>query len=331
MAVLDVFGTDAFSMVSLTQAINHIPFKPARIGAMSLFEEKGITTTNVIIEERDGVLALLPTVRRGGPPTPARTGGRTARSFAVPHIPYEDAVLASDVQNIRRFGSENEAEGVAQVVADKLASMRMSHEVTHEYHKVGAIHGLILDADGGTIYNLYTEFAVSEQTVDFVLATSTTDVRAKCLAVLRSIDDSLGMAIYDHIHAICGPTWFDAFIGHDYVRDAYYRWNNSEMLRNDPRKGFPFGGIVFEEYRATIGSTAFVNTSQARFFPVGCPGLFVKNNAPGNFMETANTIGLPLYAKQERMEYDRGVKILTESNPLCLCTRPRACVKGTTS
>jgi hypothetical protein len=37
---------------------------------------------------------------------------------------------------------------------------------------------------------------------------------------------------------------------------------------------------------------------KAYFFPVGVPGLLWQYNAPADFVETANTIGLPRYAKQ---------------------------------
>ena len=42
----------------------------------------------------------------------------------------------------------------------------------------------------------------------------------------------------------------------------------------------------------------FTDASKAYFFPVGVPGLFRQYNAPADFVETANTIGLPRYAKQ---------------------------------
>ena len=44
-------------------------------------------------------------------------------------------------------------------------------------------------------------------------------------------------------------------------------------------------------------------------------------------METVNTIGLPLYAKQELMRMNKGVELEAQSNPLNLCTKPRAVIK----
>ena len=329
--ILDLFKKDAFNLTSLTQSINMLPYKPSRIGAMGLFESHGVNTTSVVVEEQDGVLALLPTQIRGAnTASKAKKPPRRARSFIVPHIPHEDTILAASLQDVRAFGSATQLESVAQIVNDRLAQMRQSHEVTLEYHRIGAIQGDIKDADGATtIYNLFTEYDVTRVSVAFALTVATTDVRAKCLAVIRAIEEALGAVMYDHIHAFCGKDWFEAFIGHEYVRDAYHRWRDSENLRNDPRRGFEFGGIIFEEYRGSIGSVDFVADNEANFFPVGVPGLFKTLNAPADFIETVNTIGVPIYAKQERLKFDKGIEIHTQSNPLCICTQPLTLVQGT--
>jgi len=329
MAVNNVFDSDIFSLQSLTDAINKLPFKPSRIGSMGLFGTRGVTTLTVLIEENADKLALLSTKHRGGPSNVGQGEKRTVRSFAIPHIPLEDAILAEQVQNIRAFGTENQLQSVSQVVNDRLEVMRQSHEVTLEYHRIGALQGKIYDADGVTLlFNLFTEFGVSEQEVDFDLGDSTTDCRLKCLAVKRAVETALGAAPYDHIHAFVGKTWFDAFIGHTSVKEAYDRFQEGQFLRNDPRKGFEFAGIVFEEYPGTVSGVDFFPAAQARFFPVGVPNMYLTYFAPADFMETVNTVGLPIYAKKEMMSLDRGVTLHTQQNPLCVCTRPKALIKG---
>lgn len=332
MGLADIFGGDAFTTLSLTTAVNLVPFKPSRIGDMGLFQPQGVTKTTIVIEEKQGNLELLGTKPRGAPASVAERTVRTARSFAIPHIPHDSFVLADDVQNIRAFGSETADQTVAGVVNDRLEQMRQMHEVTHEHLRIGAIHGSILDSDGSTeLFDLFTEFNVSETTVDFILATATTDIRAKTLAVIRAVEVALGAAPYDHIHAFCGKTWFEAFIGHALVKEAYDRFQDGVMLRNDPRAGFVFAGVTFEEYRGVVSGVDFIDASQARFFPVGVPNLFKMYYAPADFMETVNTVGLPIYAKQQVMDMDRGVQIHTQSNPLPLCHRPEVLIKGTTS
>ena len=46
---------------------------------------------------------------------------------------------------------------------------------------------------------------------------------------------------------------------------------------------------------------------------------------------TVNKVGLPRYAASELMNWDRGVKLMAESNPLSICRRPKALIKLTRS
>lgn len=333
MQVLDVFKGDAFNVTSLTDALNNLPYKPQRIGQLGLFEQQGVTTNSIIVEERDGVLQLLPTAPRGAPAPVNKKGDRRARSFQIPHIPLDDTVLAAEVQGVRAFGSQTEVEGVVQVVNDKLSSMRASHEVTLEWHRAGALKGVIFDADAATvIYDLYSEFGVNKQAdVDHVFGTATTSQKAKCLGVVRTIEEALGAAPYDHIHALCGKTWFDAFVEHATVKTAYERYQDGAFLRTDQRAGFPFAGIVFEEYRGKIASTSFIADAEVRYFPVGSQGVFKTYFGPADFIEAVNTVGLPYYAKQQLMDMDRGINLHTQSNPLCICLKPRVLVRGYSS
>ena len=50
MADIALFQDEAFSLSSLTAAINDQPHVPGRVGALGLFEEDGITTTTIQIE-----------------------------------------------------------------------------------------------------------------------------------------------------------------------------------------------------------------------------------------------------------------------------------------
>lgn len=330
--MLNIWDDDAFSLVSLTESINKLPFKPKRLGEMGLFEAQGIATTTAIIEERSGVLTLLPSVPRGGPATQGVPSKRKVRSFVIPHIPHEDAVKPEAVQNVRAFGSEDALESVTTVVNDKLQDMRNRHEVTEEWLRVGAIQGVVVDGDGTTtLFNLFDEFGVGEVSVDFALGIDTTKVGSKCIEVKEYIEDALGDAAYDHVHALCGREWFMKFVDHPEVKYAYQYYEEGRMLREDPRAGFEYKGIVFEVYRGKIGGKPFIPSNVARFFPVGVGQLFKTFYAPADFMETVNTIGLPIYAKQEPLPFNRGVNIHTQSNPLPICTRPAVLVKGTTS
>lgn len=329
--MLDAFNSDNFGLVSLSSSLDKLPSKPARIQKLGLFESEGVTQRTIVLEEYNGVLALLPTKPWGAPPSIVEPEKRTARSFSITHVPHEGNIMAGDVQGVRAFGDEAAPQVLAKIVNRKLRKMKRSHEVTLEHLMAGALRGNILDSDGSTvIYNLFTEYDVSPTTEAFLLASETTTAREHCLNVSDAIETALGSASYDHIHAFCGKTWFKKFIKNADVKAGYARWRDGELLRNDPRAGFPFGGIIFESYAPTVGGVAFFADAEARFFPVGVDELFKVFFAPAEFMETVNTIGQQYYAKMEALPMNRGQKIATESNPLPVCTIPAVLIKGST-
>lgn len=332
--MLNPFSNDAFNMVALTAAINKIPNNYGRLEQLSLMSPEGVRTRTILIEEMSGVLNLLPTMPVGAPGSLGTQGKRKVRSFVIPHIPHDDVVLPEEVQGLRAFGSENELEALSNLIAKKLQNMRNKHAITLEHLRMGALKGVILDADASTIYDLYSEFGITQKTVNFALSTNTTEVISKVLEVKRHIEDNLRGEFMTGIMCLCSQGFFDALTTHSKVKEAYQRWQNGQILFSDNRTNFSFGGIVFEEYRGQAtdaGGTVrkFIADDEAHFFPLGTASTFRTYYSPADFNETANTLGLPLYAKQAPRKFERGTDIHTQSNPLPICLRPEVLVKGT--
>ena len=124
------FDNPGFSMASLTAAINLLPNRYGRLEQLGLFPARPVRTRQVVVEERNGALSLLPTQTLGGPATLNVRDKRKLRSFVVPHVPLDDVVLPEEVQGVRAFGSETEMESVAGVLAQHLQSMRNKHAIT---------------------------------------------------------------------------------------------------------------------------------------------------------------------------------------------------------
>jgi len=328
--VLDMFKTDGYSLASLTGKINRIPLKPTKIQKMGLFSSEGVMGTTVYLDERDGVLQLIPKSARCTPGLVNKKEDQRVRKFETIHLQLDDAVWVYEVAGKRAFGSPDQAEGVASVVLRKITRMRDAHEATLEWHRLGAIKGVVYDADGTTlIHDLYDEFGVYRPAdIDFDVDTAATEQAPLAMAAKRVIEGALGFAAYDHIHAFCGAGYMNSLVVNTSVRDAYDAWQEGAFARNDMRQGFPFGGIYWEEYVGKVGDNAFIADNECRIFPVGVDGLFLTYFAPGDFNEEIGAVGKPFYAKQWEMEDSRGINITTESNPLCICTRPSALIRG---
>jgi hypothetical protein len=335
---INPFATDAYSVATLTEAINRLPYNIyGRVGELGIFEDKGVTTTSVIVEEQGGVLNLLPTSPRGAPSLLNKMGKRKARSFVIPHIGLDDVVLPEEVQGVRAFGSASELASINQIILDKLQAMKNKHDQTREWLKVGALKGVLLDADGSTVlYNFFDEFGITAQTVTFPFSTTTTDVLGVCNTVNRWMEDHLHGDTMSSVYCLCSPTFFDALVAHPNVKAAFMYFQTQQALGGDYRKGFKFGGITFEEYRGTASDPTgtahrFIPDGSAQFFPMGTTSTFKTFFAPADFNETVNTIGLPYYSKQAPRKFDRGTDLHTQSNPLPICLRPELLVQGNLS
>jgi len=329
----------AFNVASLSGAINILPNNYGRVinSMPTLFPIKGIETRTVMIEEKQGILSILKTRPVGAPSTAAQSAKRKVRSFAVPHIPHEDTVLAASVQGVRAFGSQTELQTVIGKVNEKLQEMKNKHMITLESLTMGALKGIILDADGSTLYNLYTEFSITPKEVDFVLGTAGTLVANKCREVVRHIEANLMGEVSSGVRCLVSQEFYDKLIVHANVEKAYQNWASAEQrIGGDLRSGFKFGGITFEEYVGNCSdedgtNRRFIAASSGHAYPEGTVDTFQTAVAPADFIETVNTIGQHIYAKMEMTKFGRGYEIHTQSNPLPLCRRPGVLVRCYTS
>lgn len=330
MPTLDIFNDDAFGVASLTAAINNPPEGQAVPSLLDdLFEEEGITTTSVMIERDGDSLALVPSRERGAPGNVTTGSKRDMIPFSTMHLPTVGAIKADEVQGVRAFGSETEAETVENIVNKRIWKMRSRLEATLRYHRVGAVTGKIYDADGTSVLlDLYNRFGISQQTVNFALGTTTTDLQQKIRDAKRKSEDVIGgSGIITGWLGICGRGFYDAYVGHENVKAAFDRWNDGQFLRDDLRKGFTFGEVVWKEFYGKVGNIQFIGTDDAYLIPIGVSELFITRFAPADYMETVNTLGLPFYAKQEIMRMNKGVELEAQTNPLNICTKPRAVIK----
>lgn len=341
--MLDIFNSDAFSTTSLAAAIKKIPYRPSRLGpgGLALFDEKPINTTSVAIEYLEGQLALIAASPRGSAGDMVGDNKRKLYSFVAQHLRRNAKVMADEVQGVRVFGSEDANLTVQEKVNEKLALIQAMHEVTWEFHRVGALIGIVLDADGTTeLLNLFTAFGVLQNTADFQLTSSSLDVREQCELVADKIDEELGGSTYTSVHVLCGGTFYDTLLKHTYVQKALVAQYGKQML-DDLRVGFSIGPLRFErakrwKVKTPAGSTIdMINTDVAYAFPVGAMltegPMFIGRFAPQPFMDTVNRLNPPLVVKSVPDPAQQFVDLIGISCPLYLNTRPSAVIKITKS
>lgn len=338
MASMDIFNSSAFSMTSLTGAVNKVGYKPQLLGSLNIFEPMPVRTRTVFVDRREGKLTLIPSSPVGAPPKELVVDPRNAVPLKTTRLAEGFTLYAEEIQGIRAFGSETEFAQVQAEYLKRMASVRDDMDLTHEFHRLGALQGLLLDADGTTvIYNYFTEFGVTEApAIDFDLDNAnpaTGAIRLKTAEVIRSMSRSAGGAFTPGttIHALVGDAFYDALITHPEVEKTYQNWAAAVDLRQDRTwQAFNYGGIAWHNYRGTDdNSTVAIDPDEAKFFPVGAKDVFKKAMAPAEFGPYVNTLGQDTYAMnipdRDRQAWTRGELY---SYPLYFCQRPDVLRKG---
>ena len=324
--IIDPFKSDGFSLLSLTAALIAQPYTPTVLAEAKLFSEDGVTTLDVAIESDGRTVGLVAVQPRNAPQQVVTGDKRTIRSFRVPHLPERATIMADEVQGIRAFGSETNTNAIDGVRDTRLAKMKAQIDYTIEAHRLAALMGSYYDAAGNQT-SLFTEFGVTQTTVAMALPTAGTVVKTKVQQVMESIEAALDGLAFTGVNVYCGSTFFKSFVSHPNVEKFYMNWQAANSLNTDPRVPFPFMGMTFSRYRGT--SLVKIPDTEAYAVPTGVVDLFITRFAPAPYIETVNTKGLPYYAKAEPMEFNKGLLIEAQSNPINLCTRPSAVIKLT--
>ena len=335
MPGMDIFNEDAFSLVSLTAAINKPKYRPGQISQAEIFNEDGVTTTTVYVEMRDGQLALVEPTPRGGPGETTGSEKREGIPFRVPHYQRDDAVLADEVQNVRAFGSDSDLETVVDRVEKRGERHAQDLTMTLEHQRCGSIKGVILTKGGKVLSNLYTDFGVATPAaVSMELDVDATDVGEVFDGVRYGIEDALDEP-YNGLHVFAGRDFHTAMWRHKSLKETLLASGIPALqLRNAVPDVFEFGGATWERYRTGAAATSdlgspYIAANEARVVPIGVTDLFITRFAPADYEETVNTLGLPFYMKQWEMKNGKGREMEVQMNAISLCTRPEVLRKLT--
>lgn len=337
--MLNIFRSDAFSEITLTSQVERIPHVPTTLGDRNIFTDNPIRTTALAVEERNGVLRLVPMSQRGQPTNSERTTERRKmRYFDVPRIFQGDTIHAHELQNIREFGTETVLMQVQTEVARRLSGptgILTNLDYTEEYHRLAAVQGLLLDADGSVWYNWFDEFEFTAAAeIAFNLdANVEYSIRPICNALVRSMARSSQGAFTTEttITALCGDSFYDKFTTHVDVEKTYKNWSDASELREGGAfKAFRYAGIDWINYRGSDdNSTIKIPDDKVKFFPENAPGIFERALAPGESFDWINTPGKERYV-QPIFDKDRNSwwRMEAYAFPLHICKRPEVLRTG---
>jgi hypothetical protein len=328
-----------FQLTDYTDELNLIPNTWGLINELGVFSKESVSQHSITVESKTGTLAVITDQVRGARNNVNKDDIGALRSFAIPHFPLDDYVTPQDVQGKRAYGTADQADTEAAVIARKLERIRKNHAVTLEAARAFALTtGGIYAPNGTVVGNYYTDFGVTRKEVDFVLGTAGTEVNEKGEEVIAHIQDNiLTGEVVTGIVALCSPAFFAKLIKHPNVKEAYkYYASTQELLRQRLGGGglyrrFEHGGIVYIEYRGSYNGTALIPAGDAYFMPTGTADMFISYFSPANKFSHVNTLGEEAYVFSYKDAQDEKITLQSEHNALHFVRRPAAVVRGFSS
>ena len=166
----------------LTNAVYLLPVTPPDFASIGRFEAHASRTTSVTLDVRHGRFVLVPIRDRrdGATPLAGRGSKWKTQTFQTAHLPLSDVLLPDDVQDLRSFGTE-QLSTVDGVLNDRMQDLKDSITATLEYHRTGAVKGVVYDAEGDALPNLFEAAGVTQQnkTITFPATESIQDTPLK--------------------------------------------------------------------------------------------------------------------------------------------------------
>lgn len=339
--------TSGNKVVDWTQEVNELDNQYGLFNGMNLFAGKGHATNAMIFDKNTQTNTLIPQASRKDHKGFANKE-RLLETFAlaIPYFNHEDRITGTDVQDWRAPGTPDSMESVARLKAEKLADMKSNIQQTMEFMKIGAIKGKMVDESLNTIADMFVEFGVTQNNIDFLLGTAATEVALKVTELKRYVakEAKAGGAI-GRIEVACDPSFFDKLTTHPTIKQAYqYYTANVQPLRDNLSKfekwgvvdSFEFKNMMFYSYDAEFVAADGVTTHKAFETDEGysiVKGIGNANNSyrayygPANTLSGANKAGKEMFMYEWADPRDKYIDLEIETAPLYVLTKPQVSVR----
>jgi len=347
---LDIFKNDAFSVTSLQRVVDKSPYVPQALGMARMFDPKPIEDEQVLLYEKDGGFALIPATERGSPwVQQIRRQGRL-RALSTLALRKQDTLRAGELMGVASTALPEtiRLRNAQQITVERTEQLKTDLEATKELHRLGALQGKVLDADGSTVLvDYFAEYGISTPaTINFNFAGIAEGALA--LYIQKNIADPIIDVLKANgrwtpnvrIGGLVGDEFWYSLITHVDVRK---RWEAIEQARAvalaaNPLLNLPtydeirIGNVTFMHYQGSSGGEIDVAVNDAHFFPIGAKDVFNVYWAPGETLLDITQPGRPeyLYIQPDvRDQMPSFVDFFVAAYPLYACIFPLALLKGT--
>jgi hypothetical protein len=312
-----------------------------------LFNVKTTSQDAIMFEKTDFKTILLnPTSRRER--NTQKMNARSSKMYALP-MPYfnvQEHVTRADLQGHIQKGTESTPETEQSAIAEKLEIMRNAYDMTREYMSLSAIKGLTVAPNGDVLADMFAEFNLTQEVIEWPLLTDPDfDVRKACRELKSKLQRDLrtGGRIRA-VEVVVGEAFFDALINHPQVVAAHYAYAMPDRAYYmdggltfqtfGVQNVFEFQGIRFLTYDASFnlpnedGTFTNVEGIEAEVGHTvirgdGLQDLYRVYYGTNNKLSGANSTGQELFSWSYRDDRDTSIDLELEFSHLYFCTQPQ--------
>jgi hypothetical protein len=341
---LDIFRTDDFRATTMTELVNDIDYVPYELDAMGIFEEVFLRTTTVTLYQENGQLRRIPTTERGAPEPFSHRNGRVLRQLSGHRLAERDIIRSHEVQDVLNphIPQTQRLETANDLIAERQQQLIDDMNYTKEFHRLGALQGVVYDADGvSVIDDWYEMFGIARPTnvmFDFD-AYSAVEDQGKLRQMVDADIVTPGLRSLrrrrrpgTNYHALVGDEFWSMLSS----SPAYERTMLTDAMRaqlNDDRSWttITLGGVTWHHYYGDDDQKLAIASDEAAFFPMGAKDVFKVYYMPGENFAQANLPGLPLYSVTSpdyRPNYNEWVEVAVKSYPVFANLAPQSLFRG---
>jgi hypothetical protein len=342
MEIVNIFGDDAFSAASMTEAVNTIETLPREIMSENLFTYEPVRTRTIGFEMKNGVLRFAPVDQVGDPIKSTTRGKGRLKYFDTVRVAVKDQIRAASLEFVNQFGGDSSKiiEGVQEVITKRQTDeegLIAQHDNTIERMYLGAIDGKWTDDQGEVIIDWFTEFGIARPPViSLALATkSEGDLR---LAIESSIIRPMKRAAkgmpFSGVSARMGEEAWDLLNKNPEIREAYVQQGNVAALHGKTLgQELNFAGVTWREYFGDDNGAVALAPDEIRFYPTGGRGIFKHFLSPGEGFADLGLKGEPMYSYQEleKSSNPSFVDLFVMSYPGIFVSRPEMLRSGSSN
>lgn len=330
---------------SLSKELEVIPVRLNVMGDLGLFTAEYLNSDSVVIPRITYKDYKYSDVPWGSRVKNNQNNTKDYLSLVIPHFSGEEAILPLDLRGKATWEdviNADRPEALQNVINRKMATIKQGYANTWSDAMLQLVVSGTAYAPNATIStNYYTEFAVTQTTIDVALSDETLDPMPRVQAIIDDIVDNFkGGTPPTRFMGLADRTFFDALARHPYVVNALSQHvvsQTAQILSEQlGTQGYnlsaaryqvlEFGGITW--VRLPTGMTA----GEARVFPTDIPDMFKLFFAPSdeNF-SSVNATAEQLYIYEYLDSRGQSIDIHHQSNFLTATMWPKAILRVTKS